>query len=117
MILCATWSDSFHLALLFAVPSGLLGGGWSVGFMAMLQYLLPIPFRASATALFLAATTLMGFLVGPWLAGEISSHVGNDGDALRIGLTAVIPVGFVGAMLAWLASTRIERDRAALALP
>ncbi len=120
MILGATWSDSFHMALLFAVPSGLLGGGWSVGFMAMLQYLLPVPFRASATALFLAATTLMGFFLGPWLAGEISSQMGDGGDALRIGLTAVIPVGFIGALLAWLAwlaSMRIERDRDALALP
>lgn len=117
MILCATWSDSFHVALLFAVPSGLLGGGWSVGFMAMLQYLLPIPFRASGTALFLAVTTLMGFFLGPWLAGEISAQMGTGGDALRIGLTAVIPVGFGGALLAWWASTRIEGDRAALALP
>ena len=115
MILCATWSDSFQMALLFAIPSGLLGGGWSVGFMAMLQYLLPTQFRASATALFLAVTTLLGFFLGPWLAGEISSQLGNGGDALRIGLSCIMPVGFLGGWLALLASRRIERDRLALA--
>ncbi|WP_246202959.1 spinster family MFS transporter [Sphingomonas lacunae] len=115
MILFATWSDSFRIALLFAVPAGLLGGGWSVGFMAMLQYLLPVQFRASATALFLAVTTLLGFFLGPWLAGEISSQLGNGGDALRIGLSCIMPVGFLGGWLALLASRRIERDRLALA--
>jgi MFS family permease len=111
MILFSTWQDSFHLALVFAVPAGLLGGGWSVGFMAMLQYLLPVRFRASATALFLAVTTLLGFFLGPWLTGEISSYMGNGGDALRIGLTCVMPVGFLGGLLAWLASKRIEEGR------
>lgn len=114
MILCATWSESFHWALIFAVPSGLLGGGWSVGFMAMLQYLLPVSYRASATALFLAASTLMGFFLGPWLAGEISSMMGVGADALRVGLSSVIPIGFVGALLAWLASMRLDRDREGL---
>lgn len=114
-VLAATWSDSFYLAMAFAVPAGLLGGGWSIGLLTMLQYMLPDGFRASATALFIAVTTLLGYFVGPWLAGEISGMLGNSAQALRLGLTIVIPTGFLAALLAMLASRRIEQSRAVLA--
>lgn len=115
LILVVTWLGSFQAAILVAIPCGLLGGGWSVGFMTMLQYILPDRFRAVGAALFNAVTTLLGFFVGPWLTGEISGMLGNSGDSLRIGLTAVIPAGFIAALLAWLASSRIEQARAHLA--
>ena len=92
-----------------------MGGGWSIGFIAALQYLLPNRYRAAATAIFIAATTLIGFLVGPWVTGLISQSLGNDTQSLRIGLSVTIPLGFVGALLGWLAVKRIEADRALLA--
>lgn len=113
-ILLVTWADDFGLAMAGAVPAGLLGGGWSVGFLATLQYMIPDRFRASATALFIAATTLLGYFVGPWVVGVISAALGNSPEALRIALTAVIPLGFVGAGLTWLAVRRVEVDRIAL---
>lgn len=115
LILVVTWLDSFQAAILVAIPCGLLGGGWSVGIIAMLQYILPDRFRAVATAMFNAVTTLLGYFLGPWLTGEISGMLGNSGDSLRIGLSVVIPTGFVAAWLAWLASSRIEAARAHLA--
>ena len=115
LILVVTWLGSFQAAILVAIPCGLLGGGWSVGFMAMLQYILPDRFRAVGAALFNAVTTLLGYFVGPWLAGAISTMLGNSGDSLRIGLSVVIPTGFIAALLAWLASSRIETARAHLA--
>lgn len=114
-ILAATWAPSFGLAKALAIPSGLLGGGWSIGFLATLTYILPDRFRASATALFLAVTTLLGFFIGPWAAGELSAALGNDAQSLRMGLSVTIPVGFVAALLALLAVRRVEADRAALA--
>jgi MFS family permease len=114
-VMIATWMPSFSAAKWMAIPSGLLGGGWSIGFIAALQYMLPERFRASATATFIAVTTLLGFLVGPWATGLISQALGNDADSLRIGLSVTIPMGFLGAALGWLAVNRVETDRARLA--
>lgn len=114
-IIAVTWSDGFATARLLAIPSGLLGGGWSVGMMAMLQLILPDRYRASATAVFILMTTLAGYFVAPWLVGAISSAMGNDAHSLRQALTAVMPLGFVGALCGWLAIPHILRDRVALA--
>lgn len=113
--LVVTWTDSFAMARLVAIPCGLLGGGWSVGFMATLQYLLPGRIRAGATALFLAVTTMLGFFVGPWAVGVLSQAFGDDIGSLRFALSLVIPFGGLAAILGWMAAARIERDRAALA--
>lgn len=109
-ILLATWSSSFAQSKLLAIPSGLMGGGWSVGVMASLQYLLPDRYRATATAAFIAVSTLLGFLIGPWLAGEVSGALGNDAQSLRIGLSVTIPVGFLAALCIWYASSRLDGD-------
>lgn len=113
-ILLVTWSGSFAQSKVLAIPSGLLGGGWSVGVMASLQYLLPDRYRATATASFVAVSTLLGFLVGPWLAGEISGLLGNDAQSLRIGLSVTIPMGFIAAMLMWYASSHLDNDNGIL---
>lgn len=115
MILAAAWIGDYGLAMLLAIPCGLLGGGWSSGMMAVLQHLLPQSFRATATALFLAIVTLIGYSLGPWLAGAFSDALGGGAQALRLALTLIMPVGFVGAVCAWLAVRRVEADRARLA--
>lgn len=114
-ILAVTWVPSFTAAKLLAIPSGLLGGGWAIGFLAATQYILPDRFRTAATATFIMVTTLLGYLIGPWLAGAVSSALGDDARSLQIGLTVVIPFGFVAAILAGLAVRRVEADRVALA--
>jgi MFS family permease len=116
-ILLATWSDDFSQAKLLAIPCGLMGGGWSVGVMASLQYLLPDRYRATATAAFIAVSTLLGFLIGPWLAGAVSEALGDNALSLRMGLSVTIPTGFVAALCMWLASARLlaERDKLAAA--
>lgn len=102
------------MARLAAVPAGLLGGGWSVGFMATLQYMLPPRIRAASTALFLAVTTMLGFFVGPWATGALSEAMGHDAASLRMALTLIIPFGFLSALLGWAAAARVEQCRAAL---
>lgn len=113
-ILAGTWADSFALAKWLAIPAGLLGGGWSVGIYSTLQYILPTRFRATATALFLAVTTLLAYFIGPWATGLLSQAFGNDAASLRLALTIIIPIGFVASLVAGLASRRIELDRALL---
>jgi MFS family permease len=113
-ILMSSWAGSFDMAKLAAIPAGLLGGGWSVGFIATLQYMLPARIRAASTALFLAVTTLLGFFVGPWATGAISQMLGHDATSLRMALTLIIPFGFLSALLGWAAASRVEQDRARL---
>lgn len=114
-ILTVTWTGDFDTAILLAIPCGVLGGGWSVGFFTMLQFMLPDRYRASATALFIMMTTLFGYFVAPWAVGAISEALGNNAQSLRIGLTVVIPFGFVAALCAWLAARHIEPDARRLA--
>ena len=114
-IMLVSWSDSYVLARWLAIPSGLMGGGWSIGIMASLQYLLPDRFRATATAMFVMVTTFFGFVIGPWATGAVSQALGDDAASLRLGLSIVIPVGFIGAILAWLAAKHLEADRRLLA--
>lgn len=113
-ILMVTWAPSITVAKLLAIPSGLLGGGWAIGFFAALQAMLPERYRASATALFVAATTLLGYFIGPALSGAISQWLGNDAQSLRIGLSVTIPAGFAAALLALAASRHIAADSALL---
>jgi MFS family permease len=82
--------------------------------MVSLQYLLPERVRATATAFFIAIATLLGYLIGPSLAGTVSQTLGDNAQSLKIGLSAAIPAGFVGAICAWLAAPQLERDRAQL---
>jgi len=115
LVLGTIWAPSFHLAMLIAIPCGLLGGGWSVGFYAGLQHMLPASYRASATALFIAFITLLGYFVGPWATGAISEALGDDARSLQLAMSAVVPAGFIAAACALLAARRVEGDRARLA--
>ncbi len=115
LILTAVWAPSFDLAMLAAIPCGLLGGGWSVGLYAGLQHMLPASYRASATALFIAFITLLGYFVGPWATGALSQALGDDAHSLRLAISMVIPTGFLAGLFALLAAGRVEQDRMQLA--
>jgi MFS family permease len=115
-IFAVNWSPDYGLARLLAIPSGLLGGGWSIGVMASLQNMLPDRFRATATALFIMVSTFIGLVIGPWLAGAISEAVGGDGAySLRIGLSVTILLGIPAALMLWRSAHHLEADRRALA--
>lgn len=115
LILAVTWSPSIDLAKMLAVPSGLLGGGWSIGVLATLQYILPDRFRATATSIFVMVMTFLSFVIGPWVTGALSQSFGDDAAGLRLALSIIIPTGIVGAVMIWIAARFIESDREALA--
>ena len=75
-VLLATWAPDFATVGLLAIPSGLLGGGWSVGLHATVQTLLPASIRASGTALYIAVATLVGQIAGPFAVGLVSDRMG-----------------------------------------
>ncbi len=113
-VMASIWALSIDNALVWAIPAGLLGGGWSVGLYASLQYVLPDRMRATGTALAMLVVNMLGYVAGPWFAGGISDMFGADAIGIRQGLTIVVPVGIVGAVLVWLGAKSLEKDRAAL---
>ena len=115
LVVATVWAPTFAVAKWLAIPCGLLGGGWSVGLFAALQYMLPSTYRASATALFVAVTTLLGYFIGPWLTGALSESMGDNAASLQQALTIMVPVGLLAGLLVFLAASRLERDRIALA--
>ncbi len=114
-ILAITWVPSLGYAQLLAIPSGLLGGGWSVGIFVGFQYILPERHRAAGTAIALLAIGLIGNLAGPWVAGMLSDLFGGGLNGLRLSLSLVIPAGLIGAWAMWRASSLLDADRRALA--
>ncbi|MFY7838191.1 MAG: MFS transporter [Novosphingobium sp.] len=115
-ILLVTWSESLTLARILAVPAGLMGGGWSVGVLAGLQYMLPNAHRATGTALVLLISSMFATVLGPVLAGQLSDWIAGSGPhGLRFGLSVAIPTGYIGVWAAWRAVRSLEQDKANLA--
>lgn len=116
-VMFVVWAPARDLAFTLAIPAGIFGGGWSVGIYAGLQHILPDRMRATGTAIAMLAFNLLGFVLGPWLVGGLSDVFGGGAFGLRMALTIILPVGFVGALAAWRGARAIETDRAALAAP
>ena len=114
VVVATVWADSLTIALFWAIPAGLFGGGWAVGIYAGLQYILPDRMRATGTAIAMLAVNLLGYVIGPWIAGELSEAFGEGAAGLRMSLTVVVPVGLLGALLLWRGAIALEADRKAL---
>lgn len=114
-VLGAAWSDSLDDALIWAIPAGLFGGGWAVGIYAGLQYVLPDSLRATGTALAMLSVNMLGYVVGPWAAGELSVTFGQGTLGLQQALSVVVPIGFVGAFLLWRGASKMDTDKNELA--
>ncbi|WP_252258515.1 spinster family MFS transporter [Erythrobacter aurantius] len=114
VVVATVWAQSLTVALLWALPAGLFGGGWAVGIYAGLQYVLPDRMRATGTAIAMLAVNLLGYVIGPWLAGVLSEAFGEGAQGLRMALTVVVPVGLLGALLLWRGALSLEADRKSL---
>lgn len=114
VVVATVWADSLTVALLWAIPAGLFGGGWAVGIYAGLQYILPDRMRATGTAIAMLAVNMLGYVIGPWIAGELSEVFGEGAAGLRMALTVVVPVGLAGALLLWRGALSLEADRKSL---
>ena len=60
------------------------------------------------------AVNLLGYVIGPWLAGVLSEAFGEGAQGLRMALTVVVPVGMLGALLLWRGALSLEADRKSL---
>lgn len=114
MLVCTMTDPTW--ALLLAIPSGILGGGWSVGLLTSLQELVPSTIRATATALYGFALTFIGLVGGPPTVGFLSDLFHDQGtNALRYGLLPTLSVGIIGAILLLRGSRSLVTDAERLA--
>jgi MFS family permease len=73
-----------NFALVMAVPSGLLGGGWAPAVYAAVQQLAPARMRAVGASIIVLFITLLGQGAGPFAIGLL-----NDAFESRFGVNAI----------------------------
>jgi MFS family permease len=101
-------------ALLLAVPSGILGGGWAPPVYAAVQNLVPPQMRALAASILILFITLLGMGAGPWAVGVLSDLLAPrlGTDALRWALVLVLVTSAFGAAALALGARTLTRDLA-----
>jgi len=100
---------------LFALTS-LVGGTAAVAALAGIPWLLPAPLRDLGLRLFLAIITLLGFSLGPLMAGVVSDGLGLGGHRLSLALYQVcVTVALAGTAAALMANLLWQRGWAAIA--
>ncbi|WP_380873987.1 MFS transporter [Sphingomonas sp. DBB INV C78] len=109
----ATLAPDMTMVALLAIPSGLLGGGWSIGVMTSVQHVFDDRIRATGVALFTLFNMLAGILLGPFIVGLISDPLGGEATGLQMALLITIAAGFPGALLLWRAADRLLVDTSA----
>lgn len=102
-------------ALAFAVPSGILGGGWAPPVYAAVQNLVPPHMRSLAASVLILFVTLLGMGAGPWAVGWLSDLLAPrfGAESLRWALVGVLATSALGAAALALGSRSLRADLAA----
>ena len=115
--LCAIclWPEA-RVAMLFSIPSGLLGAGWAPAVYAAAQNLAPPHMRALAASLLVLSLSLLGQGAGPLVVGLLNDALApRFGDeAVRYSLVIVLATSLLGAACLALAARHYQRDLEAL---
>jgi predicted MFS family arabinose efflux permease len=104
-----------RLALLCAIPSGLLGAGWAPPVYGAAQNLAPPRMRALASAVLVLSLSLLGQGAGPQIVGLLNDALEPrlGSEAIRWSLAIVLATSLAGAALIQRASRDFARDLAA----
>ncbi len=92
-------------ALLLTFPAVVLTGLWIGPAASTVQGLVPPRLRATASAVFILHTTILGLAMGPYTMGRLSVATGD----LKLALLLALPVQAVAAALLFLAARRLPR--------
>jgi MFS family permease len=105
-----------RLALLCAIPSGLLGAGWAPPVYGAGQNLVPPQMRAFASSLLVLSLTLLGQGAGPQIVGLLNDALAPrfGEDAIRWSLAIVLATTLLGAAMIVRAARSFARDLEAL---
>jgi MFS family permease len=104
-----------QLALLCAIPSGVLGAGWAPPVYGAAQNLVAPRMRALAAAVMVLSLTLLGQGAGPQIVGllndALASRAGDE--AIRWSLAIVLATSLIGAGMILCAARDFARELAA----
>jgi MFS family permease len=92
-------------ALILSFPAVVLTGLWIGPAASTVQELVPPRLRATASAVFILHTTILGLALGPYTVGRLSVFTGD----LKSALLLALPVQAVAATLLFLAARRVPR--------
>jgi len=105
------WPTSLG-AIICAVPSGILGGGWAPAVYAAAQTLAPPRMRTLAASLMILSITLIGMGAGPQVVGVLndvlSSRFGED--AVRYSMSIVLATSLLGSLALLLGARHLKDD-------
>ena len=103
-VLCL-WSPSLWLALLCLAPFYFLASSWMGATFTLIQDASAPGRRATAAALLLLTYNLLGFGLGPLVAGALSDRLRPfvGGDSIRYALMLMLPLTLWGALHYYLA--------------
>lgn len=103
-LLAQALAPTLEFALIMAVPSGIIGGGWPPAIYAGVQRLAPARMRAIAAAIIVLFITLLGQGLGPQVVGILTdTYAESFGvDAIRYSMCTVLATYLLAAAaLAW----------------
>ena len=105
------WPTSLG-AIICAVPSGILGGGWAPAVYAATQTLAPPRMRALAASLMILSITLFGMGAGPQIVGILNDALASRfaEDSVRYSMSIVLGTSVVGALFLLLGARHLEDD-------
>jgi MFS family permease len=105
------WPTSFG-AIVFAIPSGILGGGWAPAIYAAAQNLAPPRMRALAASLMILSITLVGMGAGPQVVGILNDVLASrfGDDAVRYSMAIVLATSVVGSLVLLLGARHLRED-------
>ena len=105
------WPTSFG-AIVFAIPSGILGGGWAPAIYAAAQTLAPPRMRALAASLMILSITLVGMGAGPQVVGILNDVLASrfGDDAVRYSMAIVLATSVVGSLVLLLGARHLRED-------
>ena len=108
-------APTLEVALVMAVPSGIIGGGWPPAIYAGVQRLAPARMRAIAAAIIVLFITLLGQGAGPQVIGILTDvYTGSFGvEAIRYSMCSVLSTYLLAAAALWMGANAYRRDVAA----
>jgi MFS family permease len=111
LTLTCVWPDP-AVAMLFAVPSGLVGAGWAPACYSAVQNLAPPRMRALAASVLVLSITLLGQGAGPQVVGLLNDALAPrfGAEAVRWSLVIVLASSLAGAALIEVAARHLRRD-------
>ena len=116
LLLVQAFAPTPMVAILAAIPTGLIGAGWAPPIYAATQRLAPARMRAIAASIIVLFITLLGQGGGPWAVGILSDFFEPEfgSDAIRVAMAAALSTYLIAVVVLWRGARTFVEDVAAV---